>query len=171
MTFAATAGWKTFRNDFLIGFLTITFALGFLAGAIVVASADCYASLAYRATTVSATAFGVFFRTVFTYLLTALIYKLGRGFLFLLSFSEAFTFGVAVSAINMSFGSAGWLVCTLMLFSSTITLISWLWFWYRNISGQRCTALRDFVLSLGVASLASIIDLVWISPYLGYLFD
>lgn len=170
MICAVSAGYRASKHNLFAFLLSCTFISGFLSGVYVATqSVNDYTLLICRAASSSATANGLLTHTFCVYALTALVRRHGRGYFFLLSFAEAFTYGIVVTAVYFSYGSAQWLIQWGMLFSRTVTLIMLLWFWYRNMLGYGRVVHQDFLIALCVSVLATVIDLYLISPYLSYL--
>ena len=160
--------WRFFAAFLLFSI----FFFGFVAGTAVTApNKYYYISLMCRAATSPVTIAGLLAQVVAPFSLTALIYRSKRVELFLvLSFVQAFIFGIASSSVYWAYGSAHWLIRTLLLFTGTITLISLLWFWFRHISGRFEQGRRDFFLCLSVSFLAAVLDYFLIYPLLTKLF-
>lgn len=151
--------------------LSCTFILGFLAGALIVSSNATQLTLQIRSAAISpASSVGLLAQIFFSCTATLLLYKTRRGYLFLLSFVQALTFGIVATAIYYAYGSARWLVHALMLFTRTITLISLFWFWLHLVSGQSHSIFQDLLLTLCVSVIAAVIDIYLISPILLKLF-
>lgn len=151
--------------------LFCTFIFGFFAGALIVSSNVAQFTLQIRSAAISPTSsIGLLTQIFFSCTATLLLCKTGRGYLFLLSFVQALTFGIATTAIYYAYGSARWLVHALMLFTRTITLISLFWFWLRIVSGQSHSIFQDFLFTLCVSVLAAVFDVYLISPILLKLF-
>ena len=170
--FYTVSARRTSEMRILFAFLFFcTFICGLLLGTCVAAhNADRYSSLICTAAASPQNAFGSFSRCAVAFTLTALILWFKRSYLFLLIFAEAFTYGISVTAVYLTYSSPQWLVCWLILFSRTIILILLVWFWSRNIFGHQHTVRRDFFWALFISILATLMDLHWISPHLPRLF-
>lgn len=172
MVCAVSAGCTTSKHNFFAFLLSCSFISGFLSGVYVASqNAADYSLLISSAAASPATLISLISHTVCAFALTAVTYKFGRGYIFLLAFAEAFTFGIVATAVYYSYGSAQWLIQWGMLFFRTVTLIMLFWFWCRNVSGYGRTARRDIPIALFISVLAAIIDLCLIAPYLSYLFE
>ena len=146
-------------------FICCSFICGFLLGICVAThNADCYSLLIRIATASPPNAIGLFSRCVAIFALTAVMLRFRRSWFLLLLFVEAFTYGVSATAVYFAYSSSQWLVCWLVLFSRTVTLISLAWFCSRNILKLRHTAKRDFFLVLFILFFTTIMDLYLISP-------
>ena len=61
-------------------------------------------------------------------------------------FFKAFSLGYCISGVCILYGSAGWLVRLLLLFSSTVSAPVLYWFWLRHISGAKKHLWLDFMI-------------------------
>lgn len=67
--------------------------------------------------------------------------SLWRSVLPLIAFAKAFCFAYVSAGLMVSFGSAGWLVCILLLLGDGAMLpLLWL-YWYRSMAGQSVAAI------------------------------
>lgn len=104
------------------------------------------------------------------FLLSAFVIFFSQPWLLLLfSFFKAFSFGFCCSAAQLSFGSAGWLVCLLLLFSDICTLPVLYWFWVRHISGDKYAIGRSLAVSIALVLFFGSLDYCFISPFLSAL--
>ena len=83
-----------------------------------------------------------------------------------LAFSRAAAFGYLASLVLYSFGSSGWLVFTLFLFSDCISLPLLCWFWLRSISKDGRNIYRDLLIVSGMLFGIVSLDCKVISPFL-----
>lgn len=79
---------------------------------------------------------------------------------------KLFIFAYMGAFIFMAFGSAGWLVRWLLLFSDIILVPLLCWFCYRCILGRDDSHNRDFWLCIGIVAVTGMINLLFISPLL-----
>lgn len=87
------------------------------------------------------------------------------------SFGKAFSFAfVSISAIA-AFGSAGWLVRLLLMFSEMLSLPLLFWFWLRYISGDFRPAPAAIFLTAALVFLIGSVDHCYISPMLARLIE
>lgn len=101
------------------------------------------------------------------FLITSVVILLSKPFLFLpIGFLKNFSFAFIRSLICISYGQAGWLVGTIMLFSDTIVIVLLHWFWIRHIDGIQDYAYRDLSLCFAVSFISCVIDYIWVSPFL-----
>ena len=89
----------------------------------------------------------------------------------LVSFGKAFFFSLVSLGVIQAFGSAGWFVRWLLLFSDSVSLPLLYWYWCRYISGSRefCGWETCGVLSLGL--LIGSVDYCLVSPFLALLIN
>ncbi len=89
--------------------------------------------------------------------------------LYLIAFLKAFLFAFVSAGITLAFGSAGWLVRWLVMFSDCLSLpLLWL-YWQRNVSGQQGFRLAEFGVFAGIACLIGCLDHAFIVPLLSVL--
>lgn len=101
------------------------------------------------------------------FLITSVVILLSKPSLFLpIGFLKNFSFAFFRSLICISYGQAGWLVGTIMLFSDTIVMVLLHWFWIRHIDGIQVSAYRDLSFCFAVSFVACILDYIWVSPFL-----
>lgn len=171
MSYSVFTSHSTPAHKYSAALLFCTFIFGFLAGALIVSSNATQFTLQIRSTAISQTSsIGLLTQIFFSCTATLLLCKTGRGYIFILSFVQALTFGIVATAIYHAYGSARWLVHGLMLFTRTITLILLFWFWLRIVSGQAHSIFQDFLITLCVSVLAAVFDIYLISPILLKLF-
>lgn len=91
--------------------------------------------------------------------------------LLVIGFVKAFSFGFCCFAAQSCFGSAGWLVRLLLLFSDSCMLPVLCWFCVRHISGDLMAIRKDLILALALAIVVGSIDYYWVSPFLAALID
>lgn len=81
-------------------------------------------------------------------------------------FLKAFSFGFCAGGVYLVFGSAGWLVCGLLLFTDLCSMPLLYLFWQRYIDGSRRLALTDAVLPASLLFLIGSLDHCIITPFL-----
>lgn len=89
----------------------------------------------------------------------------------ILCFLKAFSFSFCGCLIFILYGSAGWLVRFLLLFSDVITIPALFWFCLRHIDGQILSAKRDLILCALLATVVVCIDYFVVSPFAAELID
>ena len=99
-------------------------------------------------------------------LLSALaVYVKRPVFLFPLAFWKAFFFSYVFSGFMGVLGSAGWLVCSLGLFSGVCSLLVLCWYWLQHLDGMGFR-LGSFLPAVAVTVAIGLTDLQMISPFL-----
>lgn len=86
-------------------------------------------------------------------------------FLFPLAFWKAFFFSYVFSGFMGVLGSAGWMVCSLGLFSGICSLPVLCWYWLCHIGGAGFSC-RTFLPAAAAITAISLTDLRVISPFL-----
>ena len=82
------------------------------------------------------------------------------------AFCKAFLFSSLSSGLLAAFGSAGWLICLLFMFSDILTL-PLLWsFWLKSLSCSRRSAIRSAVPVLITTVIIGCAEYRFISPFL-----
>lgn len=84
-------------------------------------------------------------------------------------FFRAAGYGFCALGIRLGFGTAGWLIQPLLLFSDLLTMPVLLWFWLRNLDGSIQNRRRDFVLCGIAAAFAGAADFLLAAPFLSQL--
>ena len=99
-------------------------------------------------------------------LLSALaVYVKWPVFLFPLAFWKAFFFAYVFSGFMSVLGGAGWLICSLGLFSGIFSLPVFCWYWLQHLDGTGF-CLRTFLPALAAAAAIGLLDLRVISSFL-----
>lgn len=87
------------------------------------------------------------------------------------AFLKAFGFAFCSEIILSAYGSAGWLVRFLLLFSDSCVCVILLWFWFRNINGATYSTKKELAVCTGMTLLLGSIDYFFICPFLLKLFQ
>lgn len=115
---------------------------------------------------------GLFSSILLPFLLSAAaVYLHGASLLLPVSFLKAFSFGFCAVTVMKAFGSAGWLVCRLLLFSDCCLMPVLFWFWLRHIRGGRRSVKMDMRLCAILIAAVGSIDYFLISPFLMSIID
>ena len=172
MSYTVSPVQTIFRRNYFAFLLSGTFILGFVFGAFVASNSSSHYILLIREAAVRpVSAVCLIIHITLLFALTALIRQSERLRLLPgICFLNAFAFGIVRTSVFISYGSAQWLVSSIMLFSTTVAMISWLWFCFRNFSGKSQTAQWDFAFALFVSVLGAVLDIYLVSPYLLTLF-
>ena len=79
---------------------------------------------------------------------------------------KLFSIAFMGSLIWIAFGSAGWLIRLLFLFSDILLVPVLFWFCFRRVMAYRNGSKRDFGICICVITVVSLINLLFISPFL-----
>lgn len=101
----------------------------------------------------------------------AAVFFSARHFLFLIGFVKAFCFGCCACATMLSFGSAGWLICLLLMFSDLCDLPALIWFWLRHLWDGAYLRFPDTVFCIGWSLLVGSVDFCLVTPFLVSLIE
>lgn len=93
-----------------------------------------------------------------------------RWLLFLICFFKAYFFAFVSGAVALAFGSAGFLVCPLLLFSDICLLPLLFWFCLRLLRADRRTIWRSALPCAACAVVLGCLDCFVISPFLRAVF-
>ena len=153
--------------------LAFTWCVGLLCGTFLsIFSRSSYVSLMHAATYRSVTIVGLLLCNFLPLLLTA--FAVCYSFVIaavIVSFLRAVILGACMFGILFAFGSCGWLICMLMLFSSNWinVLIAWLLLYVKE------SALSDLlgrvVVSVAIAAVVSLVDYLYVSPLLAGILE
>lgn len=111
-------------------------------------------------------AINVLLTIVFPYLLTLLSYKLLRWKgICVLATCKAFLYCWTATTIVNCFGSAGWLLRCVLIFSNSVSVVFLIWFWIRNCSQAYTSKYLDLLLCLFLSLVVAFIDYSIISPF------
>lgn len=86
--------------------------------------------------------------------------------LLLIGFGKAFSFGLCSCGVMWAFGSAGWLIRMLLIFSDGMILPVLMWLWLRHISGRKPSFSRDLAVCAAFALFIGGFDYCVVSPFL-----
>ena len=81
-------------------------------------------------------------------------------------FGKAFLFAYVASAITVTYGTAGWLVRFLLMFTDFCTLPLLLWYWIQLYTRRRSQLFASTALFLVFFLLIGVLDTHFISPFL-----
>lgn len=83
-----------------------------------------------------------------------------------IAFGKAFVFSFVGMSVMAAYGSAGWLVRFLLMFSDCMMLPFLWWYWLRYLSGSRASAFCSTALLVSLAVIIGSFDYRVISPFL-----
>ena len=149
-------------------FLALSWHFGLLCGVLITDKCDPDLLSLMRSAVLSRVSIvGLLAVTFLPFLLSAFAVIFSSPWLMIpISFLKAFSFGYCASAVSTSFGSAGWLVRWLLLFSACCSVPVLYWFWLRHISGSQKSLWMDLVLCAVIVLLIGCLDYRVISPFL-----
>ena len=84
--------------------------------------------------------------------------------------AKAFGFGFCACGVSLAFGNSSWLIRILLLFTDCFAVPLLYLFSLRHISGRASRAQRDMAIVLSIMAITSLVDYIWISPFLAALF-
>lgn len=160
-------GWRKFRKIIL----AVSWNLGFLLGLLIAVNGNpAFFSLMRTAASSRMSIVGLLTVTILPFLLSVIVIVCSRPFLVpVICFIHAFTFGYCACGVAVAFGSAGWLVRWLMLFSAGCTSPLLYWFWLRHISGTAKSVWNDFAFCAVIVFFITCLDFRFIAPFLANL--
>ena len=104
------------------------------------------------------------------FLFSAFAVYLSKTWLFLpFCFLKAFQFAFVASLVSTAFGSFGWLIRLLLLFSDGCTIPVLLWIWFRWIGSGGRKAVQQIAVCAILGCVAWSVDYFVVSPFLGML--
>ena len=151
--------------------LAIAWLSGFFAGLFTAfALRDRVESLARVLASAHFSGVGLFFSLSIPLIITVIVFRLSRQvWIVLFSFVKAFIFSFVSYAILLAFGSAGWLVRCLYIFSDSFMTVYLLWFWVRNLSDKAKSFKIDLLLGFLLLTILAFIEASFISPLISLL--
>ena len=118
----------------------------------------------------SYTPFSVFSVALLPVLISALVVFAEQSWLLLpISFLKAFSFAYVSSLVTGGYGSAGWLIQFLLMFSDCVSLPFLWWFWCRLLKSRQQIAFSTIFPVAIVAFFIGALDFKVISPFLSLL--
>ena len=84
---------------------------------------------------------------------------------------KAIFLGFILGSLGRVFGSAGWLIRLLYLFTDTIMTPLLLWYWFKHISGTKLSINRDNKILFSAFSITAMLEYFAISPFLVVLMN
>lgn len=147
--------------------IPVCFAFGMICGIVFAHCSDILASLMRQALFCQVSIVGLATVSILPFLLSAFAVLISCPVLLpVIVFSKAFLFGTCAAALDLTFGSAGWLVRMLLMFSDIASLPVLYWLWLRCSSLNPRGLLRDFLFALLVTGCIGGIDIWIIAPFL-----
>lgn len=158
-------------HENLFRFLGYSWILGLIFGglAAVFVSND-VSSLMHAASVSRVSIVGLLSVYLFPLLFSALAVYMNLPYLLLpICFLKAVSFSYLAMGVSIAFGSAGWLVRLLLMFSDLASFPILWWFWSRSRSGSHGSLLRFFTAALCLAAVFGSIDYCLVAPFLANL--
>ena len=148
-------------------YLAICWCLGLLCGTILFQRADpSFFSLMRSACVGPVSIVGLLGVSLIPFLLSAFaVFISAHWLLLLICLLKAGCFAAVSLGIMEAFGTAGWLVRILLLFSDSISVILLYIFWLRHLCGRRRFCCLDMLLFFSLSTLLSSVDYCIISPF------
>ena len=148
--------------------LAFTLFIGYFLGSCLAAlTVSSFHSLMRSALTGSVSIVSLLSVTLLPFLFSAFAVYIRQYWLFLpIALFRCISFSFLGSVILYAFGSSGWLICLLFLFSDILSLPLLCWFWLRHISEGDRHLLRNLSAVFIVLSGIAILDHQLVSPFL-----
>lgn len=152
-------------------YLALSWVAGLTMGGLVFVHADAsFLSLMRSTRMVPVSISGLVSVILFPFLISAFsAYCSMNWTLYVAVFGKAFGFCLAAFSCASAFGSAGWLICPLLLFSDVGTVFALWLFWLHCGAAGRGLSVKTWLLCLMAAGLFGIVDVCFISPFLAVL--
>lgn len=113
---------------------------------------------------------GLLYATILPFLISAFAIAFSWPALILpICFCKALFFSFVSLGVLQAFGSAGWVVRYLLLFSDCVAMPFLYGFWLRHLPDKRSVTLMESALMLGIYILLGSVDYRIISPFLARL--
>lgn len=156
------------KPKFYTFFLAIFWILGFCLGICLSLSAsENIFSLMPILLTGNVSIVGMLIVFTFPFIIAVVLTHLSlRNFLYLLGFVKSFCFSFASSCIFLSFRSAGWLMCALIMFSDLILSVLFFWFLLRCITGNSNMYIIDTAFCTVITAAVVCVNYYLITPFL-----
>ena len=133
-------------------------------------SGSVFCTLMGRAFSGSVSIVGLLSILIFPFLITVLASVLRKSYpLYMMSFVNGFVYSICSLSVHSYFGSAGWLVHFLLMFSQTSNLVVLLSIWIRFVLNKRCVSLKTIIWGFVLCVVILVIDLQLISPFVALL--
>ena len=147
--------------------LPLCYFCGMVCGIIFAHCSDSFASLMRRALLAPVSIVGHATVFLLPFLLTAFAVWISHpGILLTTVFGKAFLFGACSAALDLSFGSAGWLVRIFLMFSDMAGLSVFYWLWLRLLTRNHSGILYAFLAAFVALVCIGGIDYRIITPFL-----
>lgn len=166
---SVNAFWSKCSVAFLLLFWTVGFAVGTLC---VFSLYDNYGSIIRQAAAMDATIVGLLLLSMVPLVLSYIVIRLSAAPLLLpISFFKALSFAFCSFGVLWAYGSAGWLVRILLLFSDSLSVLILLYFWISSITGDRKFIDHRLLCCMIASGFVAIVDYLYIVPLLHSVFS
>lgn len=130
-----------------------------------------FSALMLRVSSGSVSIVGFLLLVIFPFLISSIaVFKSNDLLIYILCFAKALSYSITVFSVFSAFGSAGWLVVCLVMFSSNCTLVSLFVLWW-NCLVKRFMNCRKMLLYCFSISLSAVcLDITVISPFVHTVF-
>lgn len=158
------------QRKFRTVFLAFCWCMGLLLGAFLAQHAgEVHLSLMRRAVSCPVSIVGLF-AVLLPFLFTAFAVVISNCWLYYpIAFFKAFLFSYHACVVSAAFGSAGWLVRYLFLFTDACTIPILLWLWILGTGNHNSGLLRRTVICTLLSVAVGMIDFCFVSPFLAML--
>ena len=151
--------------------LAVLWLLGLLFGSLMALSADILLVPTMRsAVSAGMSIFGLLAALLFPLLFTAMAVYISQPKLLLpVVFLKGFFFSFTGVGFLVAFGSSGWLIRCLLMFSDLLVLPLLWWVWLQSFANAQHATLRHNALAAVIAAAIGCIDYAWVAPFLAGL--
>lgn len=151
--------------------LACSFLLGLLSGGcIFTLTSDSFSSLMRGAAFGSMSIISLLSVLLLPFLFSAFAVYVRQSWLLMpISFLKAFFFSFLYVGLSCTFGGAGWLVRTMLMFSDILTLPVLWWFWLKLLQWEGQGFYRQFLLPMAVEIAIACFDFSMVSPWAAQL--
>ena len=164
---------KRLQNRGRILIFSCLWLLGFLLGLyFITASGDSFLILVREAALNKPSLSGLLFVMYFPLIVSfTAIYFSSPGIIYFWALIKSFLFSSCLCGIVAAFGSSGWLVRSLLLFSNSAVTVGILLFWRRTLTHTYRKAMKELLIFAVVFTAIGFIDYFLVSPYLAILMN
>lgn len=151
--------------------LAMLWCLGLILGVVVSSSAgEAFSSLMRLAFRSPVSIVSLLIVTLLPFLLTAVAVFFSKTWLFFpICFLKAFSYGYAMHAIVLSYGTSGWLIQLILIILDSLAMTVLLWLWIRHIAGRQQTFRIDGAVCAAVLLATAFTEYYFVSPFLATL--
>lgn len=151
--------------------LACAWLLGLVSGAVLsIFAGDPLFSMMRAAASSCVSIPGLLSATLLPLLFSAFAVYISKPWLLIpIAFGKAFLFSYLSVGVMIAFGSAGWLIWWLLMFSDSCSLPLLWWFWLKAVSQPRGSLIRRTGFALAAAAVIGSVDYCIVSPFLADL--